>query len=101
VPANVEPRYRSPTGRPGACSDPLRKCASLYAPDSEKPSRSSKNCVGKQSRDARIVRAAVFVIRVFHGQRDLACLVVERLAGHEIDGGTERAFVDGARGGLA
>ena len=57
--------------------------------------------IGDQRGDARIVRAAVLVERILRRERDATILVVERLAGHEIDGGAERAFIGVRRGGLA
>ena len=49
--------------------------------------------IGIEAGQARIVRAAVFVIGVFGRERELAPLVVERLAGDEIHRGAQRAFI--------
>ena len=90
---------RSRTGRPAACSDRPRKYARCRRPKTKR--RPCRRTIGRNQRgDARVVRAAVFVIRIFHRQRELGALVVERLAGHEVDGGAERTFVRGCRGRL-
>jgi hypothetical protein len=57
--------------------------------------------VGIEGRDARVPALAAFVIGLLQGEGDLALIVDERAAGHEVDRGAERAFVGGGVGGLA